>query len=734
MPALTTAIKTGFHKTFCSSIILSLVLPLSAQTPQTPKQDQGDVVRVFTDLVQTDVMVFDKQGKFVSGLKREDFALKIDGKEKPIEFFERISAGSDEEAQLVAARGGSNLKTRKGPVPLDRGRYVFFYVDDLHMDLHGVQSTKKIVNRFIDDEMGQNDEAAVTSASGVIGFLQQITDNKTVLRTALEKIVSRPYNVRDPDRPPMSEYQALLISNNDIDTTNFFVDETLRNNPGMMREQALNIVQTRSRIMLQQASHITANTLAGLETLVRRANRLSGRKLVFFISDGFFIDHNSINSDSKDRLRRITSAAARSGVVIYSMDARGLTPGLPDASTDQAFDPTGRLLRANMGELSASQDGMFALANDTGGRAIFNTNDFKPGLTGALKETSVYYLLAWKPERQGPSDENRFRKIEVTIPNRSDLVVRVKRGYFDVEPEPTANKSKKDNKEIEKKEAAISPVDKQLQEAINSAYPVRSLPVSLTLTFLHTPDKGARLSASMEVPGEFLKFSAEEGQPKAALDILGSFFNEKGQRGQSFKGTINVTASQEEITKGYKRGLSYTYPITIEPGLYQVRVAARDAKSGLSGSAVQWVEIPDLSKGNLAMSSLLLGERLETTLEPVSSTSANNGDTVGLSVSRRFSNRSYLRFLVFTYNAIRSTTDGTPDVAIQVQVVRDNQPVVTTPLKKIATEGIVDLARLPYAAEIPLSGLSSGYYLLRVTVIDRASKNSATQSARFEVY
>jgi hypothetical protein len=134
------------------------------------------------------------------------------------------------------------------------------------------------------------------------------------------------------------------------------------------------------------------------------------------------------------------------------------------------------------------------------------------------------------------------------------------------------------------------------------------------------------------------------------------------------------------------------------------------------------------------MSSLLLGERLETTLEPVSSTSANNGDTVGLSVSRRFSNRSYLRFLVFTYNAIRSTTDGTPDVAIQVQVVRDNQPVVTTPLKKIATEGIVDLARLPYAAEIPLSGLSSGYYLLRVTVIDRASKNSATQSARFEVY
>jgi VWFA-related protein len=737
MPALINAIKTGLVRILCSSIILSLALPLSAQTPEKPVQDQGEVIRVFTDLVQTDVMVFDKQGKFVNGLKREDFALKIDGKEKPIDFFERVSAGSDEEAQLAAARGGSNLRTPKGPVPLDRGRIVFFYVDDFHMDLQGVVATKKVVNRYIDEEMGQNDEAAVTSASGVIGFLQQVTDNKVVLRAALDKIVSRPYNVRDVERPPMTEYQSLQISNNDIETTNFFVDETIRNNPGMTRDQALNIVQTRARILLQQAGHITTGTLAGLETLIRRANKLSGRKLVFFISDGFFIDHNSIISDSKDRLRRITSAAARSGVVIYSMDARGLATGLPDASSDQAFDPGGRLFRSNMGELSASQDGMFSLANDTGGRAIFNTNDFRPGLIGALKETSFYYLLAWKPEHQGQSDENRFRKIEVTIPKRSDLVVRVRRGFFDVEPQPIASKEKekKDKKEPEKekKDNGLSPIDKQLQDALNAAYPVRVLPVSLALTFLHTPDKGARLSASMEVPGEFLTFSPEGGESKAALDILGSFFNEKGQRGQSFKGTINVTASQDEVTKGFKRGLSYTYPVDVEPGLYQVRVAARDAKSGLTGSAVQWVEIPDLTKGKLSLSSLLLGERAESTLEPVSS-SAQNADSVGLSISRRFSSHSYLRFLVFVYNALRTTTDGNPDVAIQVQVVRDNQPVVTTPLKKIATEGIADVARLPYAAEIPLHGLPSGYYVLKVTVIDRASKNSSSQQARFEVY
>jgi VWFA-related protein len=737
MPALIKAIKTGLVKTLCLSLALLLVLPVSAQTPQTsPKsaQDQGDVIRVFTDLVQTDVMVFDKQGKVVNNLKREDFALKIDGKEKPIDFFERISAGSDEEAQLTAARGGRGITSPKGPVPLDRGRYVFFYVDDFHMDLQGVVATKKIVNRFIDDEMGQNDEAAVTSASGVIGFLQQVTDNKTVLRTALNKIVSRPYNVRDIERPPMTEYHAILITNNDIDTTSFFVDETIRANPMMTPDQAMSIVQARARAIVQQSAHITTNTLAGLETLIRRANKLSGRKLVFFISEGFFLDHNNFNSDARDRLRRITSAAARSGVVIYSMDARGLSTGMVDASTDAAFDASGRLMRANMGELSASQDALFALAADTGGRAILNTNDFKPGLKNALKETSFYYLLAWKPEQE--TNENRFRKIEVTIPGRSDLVVRVRRGFFDVEPQPAvANKEKKKKKEPEKKDPELTPIDKDLQEALNSAYPVRLLPVALTLTFMQVPAKGTTLSASMEVPGEFLTFAPEAGgRPKADLDILGSFFNEKGQRGQSFKGRITVATTTDEVTKGHKQSLSYTYPITVEPGLYQVRVAARDAKSGLTGSAVRWVEIPDLTKGNLAMSSLILGERDASKMEPVSSTNANNMETVGLNINGRFSRHSFLRFLVFIYNALRSEANGVPDVALQVQVVRDGQPVVTTPLRRIDTDGIIDLARLPYAAEIPLNGLPMGSYLLQVTAIDRGSKKSSTQSARFEIY
>ena len=177
----------------------------AAQTTQTPPpKSQEEVVRVYTELVQTDVMVFDKQGHFVDGLTKENFELRIDGKPRTIEAFEQITAGSNEESQLAAARGATTINLKR-PVPLDRGRIVFFYVDDFHMDLPGMQAAKKVISTFIEKQMGQNDQVAISSATGQIGFLQQLTNDRMVLRTALDRLSVRNYSTRDYDRPPMSE-------------------------------------------------------------------------------------------------------------------------------------------------------------------------------------------------------------------------------------------------------------------------------------------------------------------------------------------------------------------------------------------------------------------------------------------------------------------------------------------------------------------------------------------------
>lgn len=484
--------------------------PGHAQTPPgTPApqkavtdQDQSDVLKVYTQLVQTDVMVFDKQGKFVSGLKPEDFELRIDGKPKPIEFFEKVTAGTvNEELQLAAARGASarpHAPETAAALPLDRGRPVFFYVDDLHMDLPAMQTARKLIERFIDNEMRQNDELAIASASGQIGFLQQLTDNKTVLRAALDRLKVRPYTVRDNERPPMTEYQALLIADSDRDVTSYFIEATIRDNPGISPDVAASMVASRAQSLIQQSTNVTRNTLIGLEGLVRSAEKLPGRKLVFFLSGGFFLENRM--SDTKDRVQRITSAAARSGVVIYSMDVRGLVASLVDASTDAQFDPTGRLQRAAHGELSASMDGLNALARDTGGKPIFNTNSLDPGLAQTLKETANYYLLAWKPDNQ-VDRSSKFRRIEVKIIGHPELTVQVRRGFFDREP-TNAESAKGEKRDKGKNEEPKTP-QAQLKKVLVGTFPETQIPVALSLSYLKTPTKGPRLTAALQAPRDF---------------------------------------------------------------------------------------------------------------------------------------------------------------------------------------------------------------------------------------
>ena len=706
--------------------------------PESRRQDQSDVLRVYTELVQTDAMVFDKQGRFVNGLKREDFELRIDGKVKPIDFFEKITAGSiNEESQIAAARGSSaqaNTIRSAGPRPLDRGRPVYFYVDDLHLDLPGVGTTRKLITRFIETEMGQNDQAAIASASGQIGFLQQLTDNKTVLRAALERLKYRPYSVRDLERPPMSEYQALLITNYDHDLTGYFVDETIRLNPGMTREAAEALVTSRARSLLQQAGYVTSNTLAGLEGLIRAANMLPGRKLIFFISGGFFLDDR--NSDSRYRLQRVTSAAARSGVVIYSMDARGLVASLSDASSESQFDPTGRVLRANSGELVASQDSLNALAADTGGKAVFNTNSLEPGLTRALKETSVYYLLAWKPDSQA-QHASKFRRIEVKVVGKPDLTVQVRRGFFDREPEtdlansPKAAKAEKAEKA--KKDTAQAPdksPEAELRKVILGPYPDRDIPVSLSLSYINTPARGPMLSAAMQVPNEFFAFAPANGRETAVVTVAGTVFDDRGNAGAVFNNRITIDAPTVEAAR-QGRDLAYGYPVYVGPGLYQVRVGVRDEKTGRTGTAHGWIEVP--KAGQLALSSVLIGVREQPTISNASAISQDGAPPVELSINHNFSANGYLRFLVFVYNAVLAPADSKPDVAVQIQMIRDGQPVVTTAQRKVAIEDFTDLARIPYAAEISLGGLPAGQYILQVTVVDRVAKRSASQQTHFEI-
>ncbi len=698
-----------------------------ARGQQEPPPGQTDeVVRVSSELVQTDVMVFDKQGKFVENLQREQFELKIDGKSQPISFFERIKAGSvNEDAQLAAARGDVRANAAgEEPgkvVPLDRGRVVLFYVDDLHLSAEGAQRVRLMLLSFIETELGQNDEAAITSASGQIGFLQQLTGDKTVLRAAINRLQSRSMGMRDFERPLMSPTHALAIARFDQEITNFFVERLLADNPGLPRQSAEEQVRRRASALLQQTSYVTTATLETLNNTIRFAGEMPGRKLLFFISEGFLIDDQT--SNVTNTLRQIADSAARTGVVIYSMDARGLISSITDSTVEGVVDPSGRLEHLGGSEITATQAPLRALAADTGGRALLNTNSLKTVTTTALQETATYYLLAWRPNEE--QQDNKFRKIEVSVVGKPGLVVRVRKGFIE---QAEKGGTRRDASAAKRTDPKASSAD-ALLNAIFSRTQLRTLPTTLFVSFADAPNTGSYIIASMEMDGTLLDFTSPDNK-QAMVDVGGIIYNDQGKPVSSFQNQLTVKPPANGSTEA--RGVAYNYQTNLKPGLYQVRVAARDSKSGRSGSAVQWIEIPDLATRRLSLSSLVLGERT-----PAITEAKQEGDAAArlfLSISRRFSRNSRLRFLTQIYNAALATgTDAAPDVALQVQIFRDNQPILTTALSKVETKGVPDLTRLPYAAEIPLNTIPAGRYRLQVTVIDRIAKTSASQHVNFEV-
>ena len=192
---------------------------------------------------------------------------------------------------------------------------------------------------------------------------------------------------------------------------------------------------------------------------------------------------------------------------------------------------------------------------------------------------------------------------------------------------------------------------------------------------------------------------------------------------------VDLTADEavvetEMAMTGFTNKSTNKFPL--KPGIYQVRVAARDDRTGRVGSTARWIEVPDLAQKRLTLSNLMLNGQL------VGSKQKEGAEQVQFSVDHRFKKGSHLNFLTIVYNAAPGS-GGAPDLESQIRISRDGQPIVNTPARKIGTPQGTDLARVPYGADIALNNLPAGRYVLQVTVNDRAAKTSATQQTTFDI-
>src|SRR6185503_3405594 len=447
--------------------------------------------RVKTELVQTDVTVVDKRGRFVSGLSANDLELRVDSKLQPLAFFEEVTAGSiDEEKQLAAARKGDAAKLPKTPGPaIDRGRVIFFFVDDIHLTGESLTRARSVLTNFVENKMTAKDQVAVVSTSGQIGFLQQLTDNKAVLREAITRLNYRYNPETTASHVPISEVDANLIANHsDRGLYSYLVEATIKEFQTHPANAAL-MVKNRVQQINAQSRIAEIDTLSRLESVMRSTTPLTGRKILFFISDGFVVDAK--RSNGADVMRRVTNEAARVGVVIYSLNTRSsvFLSGV-DVTTNGYPDFSPRTAGRSFAEERMPQEPLEALADETGGRSYLNSNALNDGVEEALAESSAYYLLAWRPdsEIQRPGKS----RINVVIKGRPDLRVRMRRRFID----STTTKNETT--------AATNSPDDDLKTALGSLYPRRDLPASVSASFVNTADKGTVLNVSMQIDGESL--------------------------------------------------------------------------------------------------------------------------------------------------------------------------------------------------------------------------------------
>jgi hypothetical protein len=446
----------------------------------------------------------------------------------------------------------------------------------------------------------------------------------------------------------------------------------------------------------------------------------------------------------------LEDAANRASVVIYSIDPRGL-----QTLSLTAADNTGRMsaqqiarvpqMRAN--EQFRSQDGMVMLANDTGGRFFSNSNDIAGALRDAVADTEGYYLLGYHPDAatfDAKTGQPKFHNVKVKL-LRAGFEVRSRSGFFG--RSDALHEAKPVGKRAE------------IRAALASPFGASGIHVKLTTLYAQSPTAGAFVNALLFIDAKDLKFTDQpDGWHKAVFDVAAVTYDANGMPTDNSGKTYTVQLKDTAYENALKTGLIYTmqHPIK-KAGAYQMRVALLDDDSEQVGSASQFIEVPDVSKGKLTLSSLLLrkyekpaadaakpgeakpgetkpGDPKDTAAAPAATAeSAADKPTLGNPAMRVFQPGDDIIYGYQILNA-REEANQKPEIESFARVFRDGQEIHTGNPQPLEVASQPDPKHLVGGGVLKLGAkMAPGDYVVQVVVNDKLAKTTSTQWTDFEV-
>jgi VWFA-related protein len=686
---------------------------VAAPTPKPPET----VIKVSVKLVQVDATVTDEKGHAVRDLQAQDFEILQDGKPQVITNFSYVNPP-------VNTRPGARADIPSGnPNKVrfqDIHRTVALVVDDLGLSFESTVRTRMALLHYVDTELQPGDLAAVVCTGSGVGALQQFTTDRRLLRAAIDHIRFNP--IGGGSQGAFAPLESHL--------TNFPDGVNLASGQGGRRPgTGPGGIGNGNGDEWRQT--FVAGSLGAIRYIVEGLHELPGRKMMVLFSENTQVFFNGQNSERvREALRVLVDAANRSAVVIYAIDPGGLRTTALTAGDDTArTDPIALLgiASARSNQEFDSQEGMRELTQATGGLFLHGNNYIDEMLQHAMEDAAGYYLIGYRPDAatfDSKTGKPQFHSLKVKL-LRPGYKVRSRSGFFGVE-------------DGERPSNTGTPRE-QLLKAMVSPFSSGDVHVRLTALFNVDEKAGPVLNSMLYIDAHELQFVHQpDGKRKATFDAVAVTFDENGAAADSSERTFEVQAKDDEqYEKLLKTGVVFLvqHPAK-KPGPYQMRVAVRDSGSGSIGSANEFIEVPDLHHGRLAVSSITLTTGAGLTEQGELASDSSGQVRAYTPAVRAFKPGEAVVYVYQVLNA-HPGENKQGSVEAQVRLFRNGEPIFTGTPAAPVTAGSSTAARMVCGGAIQLGQkMTPGDYVLQIAVTDKLAKEKhglVTQAVDFEV-
>jgi VWFA-related protein len=664
------------------------MLFLGSTSPSQPQSDY--LIHVQSDLVLVNVTVRDKSGKFVQGLKPENFTILEDNKPQKVISFDMENVDAAPPPDVTQAKPLPATPSTPAVPPTsaaqstaaefkDRRLMVLFF-DLSAMEPDEIDHAVTSAEHYVDTQMAPADLVSIVSLGSSLQVNQDFTTDRSLLKKQLEQF---------------SSGSGQGFEEGTTGTTEGTPDT---GQPFTADDTEYNIFNTDRR-------------LEALRSVAEKLSYVQQKKSLIYFSSG--MDRTGIENESE--LRAAVNAAVRSNLAIYTMDMRGLQALVAggeaqNASLRGVSAYSGQATLNALNSNFTTQETLVTLASDTGGRAFLDSNDFTKIFKGVQEDTSTYYLLGYHSTNSARDGHYRRIAVKTSVPGAK---IEYRRGYY--APADYQHSTKDDR-------------ERQLEEELASELPATDLQLFLSVAYFRLEANKFFVPLSLVVPGSQIPFVRSSDRDKATLDVIGMVLDNAHHPLNRIRDTVKLAVNPSAEVQ--KKNVQYDTGMSLLSGKYHVKFVVRENQTGRVGSFEADIEVPDLKTQPLKMSSIVLANQTQTAkkganLNPL----IHDGSEIIPNITHVFSATQHLFFYYEVYDPARPTvTDparaegNKPEIRLlsNVAFFQGNTKTYESSLVELTELNARERKAAVFKLDVPLTSLKPGFYTCQVNVIDDA--------------